>query len=198
MDTSPDDIVQILEKPLRAVRAALDHGVSFAETLAAEHAPNPHFYAHCIRMVARESLEKLQNDDWFLSGTSTNSSIQITQGLICFRVHMAQNGEPPHPGHSLARASFYEQETLQLNGGAAEPFSNLLLLYRITTQQGLVLELCKPMDAWRYGDPPILAWRRPVLFGTEDGEALRFQPAEGDIAIEPRRFADPDEVAEAG
>lgn len=111
---------------------------------------------------------------------------------------MSQDGEPPHPGRSLARASFYQQAAFLLDDGAAGPLVNLLLYYSVTKQQGLVLELCKPVDVWGYGDRPILAWRRPVLFGPGDGESLRFQPAEEDVSIETRRFADPNEAAEAG
>jgi len=197
MDTSPDEIIRIFAEPLRAVRAALDHGVSFAETLAEEYGRDRHFYAHCVRKEARKYLKKLDKDGWFLSGPTANSAIQITQDFICCRVHMSQDGEPPHPGRSFARAGFYQQAAFRLNDGVAGPLVNLLLYYRVTNQQALALELCKPLDVWGYGEHPRLAWRRPIHFGAEDGDPLKFQPADFDIAIESRESADADEVAEA-
>ena len=183
---SPDAIVEFLDGSLRAVHAALDHGVSEAENLPPNLRRFPHHYASTIRTVARDSLENCERDGWELSGSSANSSIEFTKGNVVCRVHMSQNGQPPHPGHSGTRRAFYDrpsQLSLAFDTQVVQTVK-LILHYRVTPHQELVLELCRPLRPWNYGDTAEVEWRRRIVIGPEFHDSLRFQPTDGDIEIE--------------
>ena len=183
---SPDAIVEFLDGPLHAVHAALDHGVSYAETLPPKYRRFSHHYASCIRTAARDCLENCERDGWELSSSSANSSIEFTKGNVICHVHMSQNGQPPHPGHSGTRRAFYDQlsqSSLPFDTRVVQTVK-LILHYRVTPHQELVLELCRPLRPWNYVDTAEIEWRRRIVIGSESDDSFRFQPTDGDIEIE--------------
>jgi hypothetical protein len=52
----PDDVLRFLASPIRAVREALDHGVSWADIILDGMPRDPHMWAHAVRFAAREQL----------------------------------------------------------------------------------------------------------------------------------------------
>ncbi len=194
---SPDSIVAFLDGPLRAVHAALDHGVSEAENLPPNLRRFRHHYASTIRTVARDFLENCERDGWELSSSSANSSIEFTKGSIVCRVHKSQSGQPPHPGHSGARRAFYDQVrqlTLAFDTDVVQTVK-LVLHYRVTPHQELILELFRPLRPWNYGDTEHIEWRRRIVIGAESDDSLRFEPTDDDIEVEGE---DLDELRRSG
>lgn len=52
----PDDALGFLAEPIQAIRAALDHGVSWAATVLERRPRDPHMWAHLVRFEARNEL----------------------------------------------------------------------------------------------------------------------------------------------
>lgn len=193
---SPDKLIERLRESLVDIHEALDHGVSFAQLQDADFSDDPHFRAHCIRIAARKHLERAQGlqKNWRLSGSSSNSSIQVTVGNIVLRVHLAQDGQPPGSGHSISRRDFYRQAVLPLESGAGR-ITNLLLHYQVTSEQELVIHICQPIRDWGIGDPAELAWSRQIDIEELADGSLSFQPTESDDEID---LGERDEVDDTG
>ena len=157
--TSPVELIDHLSAAIFSVRDALDHGISFAETVLDDLPPDPYIYAHLIRYAACDWLGQQEASEWILDKqlAKSNSSIHIRRGKYEIRVLMSQRGETPHPGRSQARRKFYEQIPLELD------IEHLILQYTVTDKQELILYLCKPIGVWVFNGLPKLAWKRKVL-----------------------------------
>ncbi len=193
MDTpdlnEPEQVLLFLSGAVRSVRDGLDHGISLADQKMSDLDWDDLLWAHLVRHGARTYLGSLTpSDDWELGRELKNSGIEIVRSPIVFRTLKAQAGEPPHPGHSDARRGFWSQQLslgLVLNGvefpaGGA----NLILDWTVGPKREIRLALSKPKGIWVYHGSPKLEWRRSVI--VQEGQPLRFEPAEEDVLVEPR------------
>jgi hypothetical protein len=186
----PEKVLEYLAEPIRAVRDGLDHGVSLADQKMSDMQWDSHLWAHLVRHGCRSYLRELPEvDGWRLGRELKNSGIEVVRGPIIFRALKSQAGTAPNPGSSVARRYFWSQIQLALPlqiDGVASPSdgANLILDWAIGAQRDVTLALSKPVGVWPYQGTPKLEWRRTVI--VQDGAALRFDPAEEDVMVEPR------------
>jgi hypothetical protein len=196
----PDQVLQVVEKPLRDLYEALDAGVSFADTVMAGQRPDPHMWAHAVRYHACTVLLEQAPIGYTLGRKLRNSGIELRQGPILMRVLKSRDGGPPHPGVSSARRGFYRQQFPLLpmvwEGINVEKGANLIIDWTVGVQQKVLLALSKPTGVWNFLGQPKLEWRRPVAFDGHD--ELHFEVFEDqDIDISPV-YEDVEDDAEIG
>jgi len=181
----PEDVLAYLADGVRAVRDALDEGISFADGILSALPLDPYLWAHLVRYQARAVLTGLEPETWSLGRDLRNSGIEIARGPFTVRALKSQGGGPPHPGGSGARRSFWGQQmALPFDGNEGAVGANLILDWDAGLDREILLGLSKPIGIWKYRGIPKLEWRRPVEVG-EDTE-LRFTPGEEDVDVEPR------------
>lgn len=177
---NPDQLHAYLLDLLRAVYAALDHGVSYAEKILEGRKKEPHTYAGLIRYEARSRLEEEGSGDWHINRNLTNCAIQITRGPVVLRVRMSSQGSLPRPGRSHALQDFYEQVPLALNidGVRLTSSANLILVYNVDSMQRLELFLCKPRGGSDSDGKSGWYWKRRVTIQTDEG--IVFEPSDNE------------------
>jgi hypothetical protein len=186
----PESILDFLANPLRAVRDALDDGISFADTVLGGLKFDPHFWAHAVRYRAACNLACGQPLDWRITRPLPNSGIEIARDPIVFRTFKTHENVPPPPGTDRARRAFWTQRpvvvlSLPLQWGKVEvPVNgpNLLLDWNVDEERNLRLALSKPIGTWGYQGTPRLEWRRLVIFGSDDEP--RFPGGDEDVEVE--------------
>lgn len=185
----PEQVLAYLSSPIRAIRDALDHGVSLADSMFSDLSPlDPHLWAHIARYGACQHLGQLEPDGWERGRDLPNSGIEVVRGPLVLRTLKAQGSDPPHPGSNLARRLFWTQGRqmrlpLSLGGTLFPEGANYILDWTVDRERVISLALSKPVGIWRYRGTPKLEWRRPVRI--TDGEELRFVPADEDLSVEP-------------
>jgi hypothetical protein len=182
----PDDVLRFLASPIRAVREALDHGVSWADIILDGMPRDPHMWAHAVRFAAREQLGA-GSDAWTVRDLA-NSGIEVVASPVVMRTMKAQAGGPPSPGHSRTRRAYWMQQgTLALDwDGTREPVTgaNLLLDWSLGSAREVFLSLSKPVSVWKYRGQPRVAWRRPVEF--DDANVPHFVVSDESVDVEPK------------
>jgi hypothetical protein len=185
----PQEVLEFLVEPIQAVRAALDHGVSWATAMLEGRPHDPHMWAHLVRYEARNRLGS-GTASWSVRPLA-NSGIEIASTPLVMRAMKSHEGGPPPPGHSRTRRAFWSQQpwqgTLALSwDGIREPTAgaNLILGWMRAADGGVDLALAKPIATWKYKGQPRLAWSRPVEFDDED--VPRFVVADETVDVEPR------------
>lgn len=185
----PDAVLASLAEPIRAIRRALDHGISWATTVLDGIPRDPHMWAHLVRFEARNELGD-GAESWRVRPLA-NSGIEVVSTPLVMRTMKAQDGGPPSPGHSLARRAYWAQDARQRSlgldwGGIQEPGdgANLVLGWTPGVDGGVELALAKPIATWKYKGQPKLAWSQPVEFDTDD--VPHFIVAEEDVEVEPK------------
>jgi hypothetical protein len=185
----PEQVLDYLAAPIRAIRDAIDHGVSLADSKFSDMSFDPYLWAHIARFGACQRLAEIEPDGWEHGRDLPNSGIEVRRGPLVLRTLKAQSDDPPHPGGNAARQAFWTQaQQLRLPiwlGGALFPVgANFILDWMVDRQRVISLALSKPIGVWKYRGAPKLEWRRPV--GITDGEDLRFVATdEDDLNIEP-------------
>jgi hypothetical protein len=181
-----NDVLTFLADPIRAVRAALDHGMSWADTVLDARPRDPHMWAHLVRYEARNELGD-GAADWTVSRL-LNSGIEIVRAPLVMRTMKAQDGGPPSPGHSRNRNAYWTQQgSLGLDwAGIKEPEfgANLILDWATDADRTLQLCLSKPIGIWKYRSQPKLAWSLPVEFDADDVPG--FVISEESVEVEPK------------
>ncbi|MGA2284277.1 MAG: hypothetical protein ABSH07_11535 [Candidatus Dormibacteria bacterium] len=190
-----DQVLAFTARPLRLVRDAFDDGVSFADSHLAGQPSDDHYWSHSVRYRARNLLVDADwdNNGWRFGRRLANSGIEIMGGALALRVLKAIGGGPPHPGLSHARQAYWRQRVappqptqlslaLAIDGVILINGSNLIVDWDVVAKRQLVLALSKPIGVWRYQTKPKLAWRRHVVFASDDEP--RFLPADEDIGVD--------------
>jgi hypothetical protein len=174
------ELLAYLANPIRATREALDDGASWADTITNNLPRNQHFWSNAARYKALHYLSQIETEEWRLGRRLRNCGIEIVRGLQIVRLLHAQDGQPPHPGHSGARREYWQQASLGLrateDGVQGPAAANLLLDWEIDAKRELTLALSKPFGVWRYRGIPKLEWRLYVTFDDDGG--LGFRPTE--------------------
>lgn len=181
---SPNEVLQWLSEPIRALRAGLEHGLSLADAKMEDLPREPHLHAHLARVGVLMYLAGITAERWEIGRKLPLSGIEIQCNPFVLRVLRSQRGSTPHPGASEARRRFWCQQQLRLFDQAEPPSlgANLILDWSTGDQQDIILALSKPRGVWPYQGSPELEWRRAVV--DDSGPALRFVPAEEDIAVD--------------
>jgi hypothetical protein len=188
--SNPESILDFLADPLRAVRDALDDGISFADTVLAALEFDAHFWAHAVRYRAACHLAGLQPPGWRITRRLPNSGIEIARDPLVFRTFKTTQDVPPPPGANLARRSFWTQRpavvlNLPLSWNDVQmpvDGANLLLDWNVDDERSLRLALSKPIGTWKYQGTPKLEWRRLVVFGSDDEP--RFEGRDEGLEVE--------------
>jgi hypothetical protein len=182
----PENILSFLSGPIKAVRAAMEHGVSWADAVLEGQPRDSYMWAHLVRYAARNELG--DGTDAWLVRRLANSGIEVVTTPLVMRTMKAQDGGPPSPGHSFARRAYWMQQgSLGLDwGGIQEPRSgaNLILDWSSGLDHAVQLCLSKPVSTWKYKGQPKLAWSLPVEFGMDD--VPHFAPSEESVDVEPK------------
>jgi hypothetical protein len=185
----PEQVLTYLTVPIRAIRDALDHGVSLADSMLGGLLPfDSHLWAHIARYGACQHLAQVQPDGWECGRKLPNSGIEVICSPLVLRTLKAQGSDPPHPGGNLARRMFWTQGQqmrlpLSLGGVRFPEGANFILDWTVNRERVIALALSKPIGTWKYRGTPKLEWRRPVRIA--DGEDLRFVPTDEDLSVEP-------------
>jgi hypothetical protein len=184
----PEQVLAYLATPIRAVRDALDHGVSLADTMLSGMKYDPYLWTQIVRYGACQHLAGIDPEGWQRGRELPNNGLEITRGPLVLRTLKAQGSDPPHPGRNLARRAFWTQQMRLplVFEGIAFPVSgaNYILDWTVGRERVLSMALSKPIGIWKYRNQPKLEWRRAVRI--TDDEGLRFVPAdEDDLNVEP-------------
>lgn len=184
-----DDVLEYLSSAIEATHAALDHGISLADSKFSDLPHDPYLWAHIARYGARLHLNTADPTEWQMGRSLPNSGIEVVRMPLLIRVLKAQSDNPPHPGYTAARRRYYTQgaQRLPLSWGNVvipdEP--NFILDWAVDQQREISLALSKPLGLWKYKQAPKLEWRRRIVMAS-DGQGLRFDPTEenGEILVE--------------
>lgn len=184
---SADAVLVHLTPVLRALHAALDHGVSLADTWLAGLPHDPYLWSHMVRYGACTRLRDPQaSGDWQLRSLPM-SGIEISRPPLAARVLKALGNAPPPPGTNRARRSFYTQLTLpncdwdQVGSGLSDVM-NIIVDWSVTQERELRLAVSKPVGLWSYPQAANLEWRRRVVI-PGDGDLTFSAPEETDIPV---------------
>ena len=175
-NSHPDEVLQWLSDPIRAIRDGLDHGVSLADTIMEDLPFEPHLRAHLTRLGALMHLGDITSDRWSLGRKLPLSGIEVSCEPFTLRVLRSQHGNPPHPGRSQARQRYWCQLPLFSEQWTMSAGANLILDWSLAEDQSIALALSKPTAIWPYRGAPRLEWRRAVVDDADAG--LKFIPAE--------------------
>jgi hypothetical protein len=183
----PPQVLAFVTPSLGALRAALDAGISYADTILDRQPFDAYFWSHSVRYHAVQVLDRAPQVDWTVGRKLPNSGIELRQDPVLMRLLKSQGDGPPHPGSSRARRRFYRQQLrlpmpwgdLNTSEGA-----NLIVDWEVGERREVLLALSKPVGVWDYQGTPSIEWRLPVVFGN-DGEA-RFAAMDDDLELEPQ------------
>lgn len=196
MNTTPEAVLSALAEPLAEFRAALDDGVSFADTQMRLGPPCSYTWAALARYWTGYKMEAASKDKPWLIRRLKNNGLEVTLNGWTFRPLKTHDDAPPAPGRNLARRAYYRQQFEQTRlvfdgnvpGFSSEQNANLILDWTVDAKRHPILALSKPQGYWKYQGVPNLEWRRYVEF-PGDGKPAAFSPAsdsDDDINVLPQ------------